>query len=114
MKTYHYGEIGKAFHIIFRYVGNPAITLQINPNDGQTSPSFNVSLKSTLLPINVYNTLVYVNGYTADMDFGTIKDCFNTTYEKIAENALGTSNHTFFVEGQGKQNEDIALYATFM
>lgn len=114
MKTYHYGEIGKAFHIIFRCVGDPEITLQIKHKDGQTSPSFNVSLKSALLPIDVYNTLVYVNGYTADMDFGTIKDWFNTTYEMIAENALGASNHTFFVEGQGKPNEDIVLCATFM
>lgn len=109
MKTYYYEEIGKAFHITFQYVGNPAITVQIKPKDDQISPSFNVSLKSALLPINVYNKSVYVNGYTADMDFGTIKDWFNTMYEMIAENALGTSNYTFFVEGQGKQNDDIVL-----
>lgn len=110
MKTYHYGEIGKAFHIIFRCVGDPEITLQIKPKDGQTSPSFNVSLKPALLPIDVYNTLVYVNGYTADMDFGTIKDWFNTTYEMIAENALGASNHTFFVEGQDFPSKPYHIY----
>lgn len=110
MKTYYYGEIGKAFHITFQYVGNPAITVQIKPKDGQISPSFNVSLKSALLPINVYNKSVYVNGYTADMDFGTIKDWFNTTYEMIAENALGTSNYTFFVEGQDFPSKPYHIY----
>lgn len=60
---------------------------------------FNVLLKFVLLLINVYNKLVYVNGYIVDMDFGIIKDCFNIMYEMIVENVLGILNYIFFVEG---------------
>ena len=103
MKEGYHGEIGKQFSIIFRCVGQPDVpTLQIKSQKRDTGPMFNVSTMRDLVEITIYGILLSTNGTTVTMTFGVIKDWFNITYELTAENSVGVSNHSFFVDSHGK------------
>ncbi|XP_078321010.1 neural cell adhesion molecule 2-like isoform X2 [Crassostrea virginica] len=94
----YHGEIGKVFSVLFQCVGFPNMSLKINVKEKGNSPSFNVSIVHEYVEISMHDTVLNVNGTSIEMDFGVIKDWFNTTYELIAENSVGTKKHTFFVD----------------
>ena len=77
------------------------MSLKINVKEKGNSPSFNVSIVHEYVEISMHDTVLNVNGTSIKMDFGVIKDWFNTTYELIAENSVGTKKHTFFVDSHG-------------
>ena len=77
------------------------MSLKINVKEKENSPSFNVSVVHEYVEISMHNTVLNMNGTSIEMDFGVIKDWFNTTYELIAENSVGTKKHTFFVDSHG-------------
>ena len=103
MKDGYHGEIGKQFSMIFRSVGQPDLpTLKINTKNRDIGPMFNVTTMRDLVEIAIYGILLSTKCTTVTMTFGVIKDWFNTTYELTAENSVGVSNHSFFVDSHGK------------
>lgn len=90
----------KSFEVRLECVGNPPVSsLKVNTKLGSSPPPFyNKTEVEKPLRFSIYDTVVVMNGSILEMNFGTLKSKFNSTFVLSAENSIGTKEYIFLVE----------------
>lgn len=92
--------MGKSFKVRLECVGNPPVSLlKVNTKLGSSPPPFynNIEVEKPIR-FSIYDAIVVMNGSILEMNFGTLKSKFNTTFVLSAENHVGTKEYIFLVE----------------
>lgn len=107
-----YGQVGKSFKVRLECVGNPPVSLlKVNTKLGSSPPPFyNNTEVEKPIRFSIYDAIVVMNGIILEMNFGTLKSKFNTTFVLSAENSVGTKEYIFLVEAYHFPSEPLHIH----
>ncbi|XP_062600875.1 neural cell adhesion molecule 2-like [Saccostrea cucullata] len=108
-KPEYHCKVGKNFSLQFEIIGNPAFHSLI-VNEGEATNRFRKVETKRPVAVNIYNTVVHMDGTIVKMDFDQIKSKFRTTYQLIAENLMGKATHPFVIEGHDFPSEPFHIH----
>jgi hypothetical protein len=98
----YHGQVGKTLKIQFKTVGHPEVRYHISSLPGEIPVQFNKTETLGPVDVDINDRIVKMDGTILEMDFGKMHR-FTTRFLLIAENSMGKMNHSFLVQGHGKE-----------